>query len=125
MRTTLSQVRSIIREELARHLNEEWWAESYSGKLYDEPALDPEKETLWIEKDSKRKIKKWMKDMGLAEAVSNRDILARLQNLSDSNVEYIKDPLSYRAGSLRFNELEYITSNADPTTIALKQHPSA
>lgn len=65
MRLEYGQLKKIIRESACDFLNEDLWAEAFSKQLHDDPSLD-DKETVWIERDSKKKIKKWMKAMGLA-----------------------------------------------------------
>lgn len=65
MKIRFGELKKFIREEAHHLLKEDWWAESYSKQLYDDPALD-DNETLWIERSSKKQIKNWLKAMGLA-----------------------------------------------------------
>lgn len=56
-------VKSLIREELDKILDEEWWAEAYDKTLADDPAN--KKDSVFVPKDVKNKIKKWSRAMKL------------------------------------------------------------
>lgn len=55
-------LRAFILEEI-KHLKEEWWAESYDKRLYDDESIN--KDSVYVPDDIKNSIKKWIKDMRL------------------------------------------------------------
>jgi hypothetical protein len=62
MTNEISTLRSFIIAEV-RSLREEWLAESYDKKLYDDESINSK--SVYVPDDIKKSIKKWIKDMML------------------------------------------------------------
>ena len=60
MKVTLGELRSMIKSAIAGSHP----SEAYSRDLVDDPAMD--KDTKYVSKKRKKKISKFLKDMGLA-----------------------------------------------------------
>lgn len=62
MKRDFSMLRAFILEEI-KLLNEDWWAESYDKRLYDDESIN--KKSTYVPDDIKKSIKNWIKDMKL------------------------------------------------------------
>lgn len=56
-------IKKLIREELTKVLDEDWWAESYDKALVDDPAY--QEDSVLVPNDIKDSIKKWSRAMKL------------------------------------------------------------